>query len=133
MPQHFIEIATIIIIGTIIFYRPSINTIHLIIGDIVVVVFAVLCPTYIILCETPRNRCPRTVLNCASGNNIKLLQSWQGQFISANCLFRASFWAASRKTSTLSRYSGSTLDTLYIQYTLSSIFKPNNMGKPDIN
>src|SRR6266498_2686649 len=76
--------------------------------------------------------CPRTVLNCASGNNIKLLQSRQGQFIFANCLFRASFSAAPRKTSTLSRYSGSTLDTLYIQYALSSIFKPNNMGKLDI-
>src|SRR5438132_9571651 len=41
--------------------------------------------------------------NCASGNNIKFLQSRQGQFISANCLFRASLWAASWKTSTLSR------------------------------
>src|SRR6266508_1415471 len=133
MPQYFIEIATIIIIRTVIFYRPSIITIHLIIGDIVVVVFAVLCPICIILRETRRNRCPRTVLNCASENNIKLLQSQQGQFIFASCLFQASFWAASRKTSTLSRYSGSTLDNLYIQYALSSIFKPNKMGKPDIN
>ena len=55
MPQYFIEIASIIIIRTVIFYRPWIITIYLIIGDIVVVVFAMLCSTCIIV--KPRVTC----------------------------------------------------------------------------
>src|SRR5438105_7779633 len=129
MPQYFIEVATIIIIKRLIFYRPWIIIIHLIIGDIDIVVFAVLCPTCIILLQNP---------NVTGVLELYLIVQ-VGTALSScnhgrNSLFPLA--ACSEHPSGLLQgkprfYPGIVVRvlTLCTSKALSSIFKPNKMGK----